>query len=298
MAYLYNPIKEHIGDDDKEIDTDLIHAYNNAIKQTQNTSKKECIVNWDSVYNNTDKIIKTNRVTFRENYMSRSYQSDNITKLPRIIDYPMRRYIPIEYSDEQSEQIFINNEYPLCYSTHPIISTLTDIFDEHMGLTHSVECSLLNRDSIKLIILNYNNGIQIHYSNINFNIIIKITNLEKNEHIQTFYNIEEFKLFNWQTMNDNNDALSEYAMTITNKNDDVMSDCDTVVANEINDIIFECNLPITNDNYVISEYDTFLTNEVHDTLFEYVTITTNEMDYMIDENDLITTNENSDIMFY
>jgi hypothetical protein len=151
---MYNPISDYT-DDIEEIDKELLESFNNGLEQTNTLSKSVSIQNWLRDYEAVNiETLKIFNVTFKETYI---------------------------YYDGQFEEI-----YNLGYSTHPIISKITNVIDNKLNIKHSViRSKLKTRVQVSFLHLLYQNMEII----IDDNIIIVNYNLYQTKY---FANIQEF----------------------------------------------------------------------------------------------------------
>lgn len=167
------------------IDNELFKATKYGQVQGNNNPKYKLIKMWVKNYNINIDLPKKSVITFKETYNTRLFFNDSIKFIDSDSDYKSRykRYI---YDYVQPIHIYIESDFKLGYTIHPVISKITTMIDKKLNMMHFLNYSKLKkRDEITYLHLSYNHNIEVIYKPNNIIFIIENTKYY-------FYNFESF----------------------------------------------------------------------------------------------------------
>jgi hypothetical protein len=173
------------------IDNELFKATKYSQVQGNNNPKCKLIKIWGKNYNINIDLPKKTIITFKETYNTRLFFNDSIkfidsdTDSDSDTDYKSR-YKKYIYDYVQPIHIYIESDFKLGYTIHPVISKITTVIDKKLNMMHFLNYSKLKkRDEIAYLHLSYNFNIEVIYKPDDIIFIIENTKYY-------FYNFESF----------------------------------------------------------------------------------------------------------
>jgi hypothetical protein len=148
------------------IDNELLKATKYCQIQGNNNPKYKLIKIWFKNYNINMDLPKKTIVTFKETYNTRLFFNDSIKFIDSDPDSDHdSRYKKYIYEYIEPIDIYIESNFKLGYTIHPIISKITNIIDKKLNMKHFLNYSKLKkRDEITFLYLSYDYNIEIMYS--------------------------------------------------------------------------------------------------------------------------------------